>query len=136
MSNPYTGVVASALRKAQLTLHASESTGEAGSQQALLETALQEAALVQLWRAYKAFLAEQGHQLQLGFRPGGEPETAAALSQLVAARGKFSAEANELVNLAENPDSWFRAMESSWQALWQPAQQCAVAPSVRACYDA
>lgn len=121
MSNPYTGAVASALRKAQLILHSPESSGEAGAPQALQETALQEAALLQLWRAYRAFLAEQGHQLQLGFGPGGEPETATALATLVSARGKFSAEVNELVSLAENPDSWFQGMAAAWQALWLPA---------------
>ncbi|WP_299593051.1 DUF6586 family protein [uncultured Microbulbifer sp.] len=129
MSNPYTGAVASALRKTQLILHSPDASGEAGSQQALLDTALQEAALVQLWRAYRAFLAEQGHQLQLGFRPGGEPETAQALAQLVAARGKFSAEVNELVSLGENPDSWFRSMELAWQALWRPAGGISMSPS-------
>jgi len=121
MSNPYTGAVASALRKAQLLLQTPDSPAQAGSQQALRETALQEAALLQLWRAYKAFLAEQGHQLQLGFRAGGEPENAAALARLVSARGKFSAEVNELVSLAENPDSWYQGMAAAWQALWLPA---------------
>ena len=130
MSNPYTGAVASALRKAQLILHSPESSGEAGTPQALQETSLQEAALLQLWRAYKAFLAEQGHQLQLGFRPGGEPETAAALAALVSARGKFSAEVNELVSLAENPDSWFQGMAAAWRALWLPAGAGAQASEV------
>ncbi|WP_066964051.1 DUF6586 family protein [Microbulbifer sp. Q7] len=121
MSNPYTGSVASALRKAQLILQAPVPGEAADSQQALLESALQEAALMQLWRAYKAFLAEQGQQLQLGFRAGAEPDTAQALAQLVSARGKFSAEVNELVSLSENPESWFQGMQAAWEALWRPA---------------
>ncbi|MBB5210574.1 DUF6586 family protein [Microbulbifer hydrolyticus] len=132
MSNPYTCAVASALRKAQLILHSLASPEGAGSQQALYESAQHEAALLQLWRAYKAFLAEQGQQLQLGFGPGGEPETAHALAQLVSARGKFSAEVNELVSLAENPDSWFQSMAAAWQALWQPATGTAQQPAASA----
>ena len=122
MSNPYTGTVASALRRCQLILQSREAEqGDPLSPEALYESALCQGALLQLWRAYMAFLAEQGHQLQLGFAPGGEPETAQALAQLVTARGKFSAEVNELVSLAENPDSWFRGLEAAWRALWYPA---------------
>lgn len=124
MSNPYTGTVASALRRCQLILQSPASEAEQSnplSPEALYESALCQGALLQLWRAYKAFLAEQGHQLQLGFAPGGEPETAHALAQLVASRGKFSAEVNELVSLAENPDSWFQGLEAAWRALWHPA---------------
>ncbi|WP_078085572.1 DUF6586 family protein [Microbulbifer mangrovi] len=124
MSNPYTGTVASALRRCQLILQSPEPEAEQGnplSPEALYESALCQGALLQLWRAYRAFLAEQGHQLQLGFGPGGEPETAHSLAQLVTARGKFSAEINELVSLAENPDSWFQGLEAAWRALWCPA---------------
>ena len=77
-----------------------------------------EAAVLQLWRGYRGFLAEQGHQLQLGFAAGAEPATAQALAALVAQRGKFSGEANELVNLAENPDSWFAGLAVAWNKLW------------------
>ncbi|WP_231757189.1 DUF6586 family protein [Microbulbifer elongatus] len=114
MSNPYTGTVASALRKAQLLLQSSAQAGDTP----LLEASLLEAAVVQLWRGYRGFLAEQGHQMQLGFATGAEPETAHALAHLVAQRGKFSAEANELVSLAENPDSWFAGLCGAWHRLW------------------
>lgn len=119
MSNPYTGTVASALRKAELLLQSLEA-GEAESNP-LQQSALLEGTLLQLWRAHRAFLAEQGHQLQLGFKPGGEPEAAHRLQELTAARGKFSAEVAELVGLEENPDSWFSAMARCWQGLWRPA---------------
>ncbi|WP_105104002.1 DUF6586 family protein [Microbulbifer pacificus] len=118
MSNPYTGMVASALRKTQLILQAQEVESVDGNR--LLQSAQLEGALLQLWRAHRAFLAEQGHQLQLGFRPGGEPDTARKLQELVLARGKFSAEVTELVSLEENPDSWFSAMARCWAALWRP----------------
>ena len=114
MSNPYTGTVASALRKAQLLL---QSCAEAGDNP-LLETALLESALVQLWRGYRAFLAEQGHQLQLGISAGAEPESAQALAALVSRRGKFSGEVTELVNLAEDPHSWLAGLSAAWSKLW------------------
>ncbi|WOX05470.1 DUF6586 family protein [Microbulbifer pacificus] len=119
MSNPYTGIVVSALRKSELLLQSLE-VREAESNP-LLQAALLEGTLLQLWRAHRAFLAEQGHQLQLGFKPAGEPDTALRLQEMAAARGKFSAEVAELVGLEENPDSWFNAMARCWQGLWRPA---------------
>lgn len=119
MSNPYTGMVASSLRKAQLILQSLE--GGEGDGNPLMQSAQLEAALLQLWKAHRAFLAEQGHQLQLGFKPGGEPETAGKLQALVTVRGKYSAEVAELVGLEENPESWFAAMARCWLALWRPA---------------
>nr|WP_010130560.1 DUF6586 family protein [Microbulbifer agarilyticus] len=116
MSNPYTGTVASALRKAQLLLGDHQ---QAASGQPLLGTALREAALTQLWRAYRAFLAEQGHQLQLGFAVGAEPESAQALAALVSRRGKFSGDVTELVNLSEDPQSWLSGLCGAWAGLWQ-----------------
>lgn len=133
MSNPYTGLVASALRKSELMLHSLDASGV--EHNALLQSALLEGALLQLWRAYRAFLAEQGHQLQLGFKPGGEPDTAIRLQELVGARGKYSAEVVELVGLEENPDSWFGAMARCWRGLWRPAaggaQELSAAGSVQ-----
>ncbi|WP_406827657.1 DUF6586 family protein [Microbulbifer sp. ARAS458-1] len=114
MSNPYTGTVASALRKAQLLLQSSAEVDDTP----LLEASLLEAAVLQLWRGYRGFLAEQGYQMQLGFAAGAEPQTAQALANLVAQRGKFSGEASELVNLAENPDSWFAGLFAAWHKLW------------------
>ncbi|WGL17265.1 hypothetical protein PVT68_02945 [Microbulbifer bruguierae] len=125
MSNPYTGLVAAALRKCQLLLNRLEAEG---SGDPLCQSALGEGALLQLWRGYRAFLAEQAHQLQLGVAPGREPESAGQLQQLVAQNGKFSAEIAELVSLAENPDSWYRQMDTAWRCLWHAPQ----APSTRA----
>ncbi|WP_295801985.1 DUF6586 family protein [uncultured Microbulbifer sp.] len=123
MSNPYTGSVASALRKCQLLLSAA-AEGEVAAvppshPAALVHAATLEGALLQLWRAYRAFLAEQAHQLSLG----AEPESATALLKLAAASHKASAEVGELVSLAENPDSWFRELEQAWRALWRFAAQ-------------
>lgn len=107
MSNPYTGSVASALRKAELllTLEAPESLG----QKALLE-----AALLQLWRAYRAFLCEVSFQLQLGCEPGSESELRARAAE----RGITSGEANELMALLEQPDSWLSQLQAAWGWLW------------------
>ena len=118
MSNPYTGLVASALRKSELILHSLDTADDESPP--LLRSALLEGALLQLWRAYRAFLAEQGYQLQLGFRPGGEPDTAVRLQELVSARDKYSAEVAELLDLEENPESWFAAMAHCWRGLWRP----------------
>lgn len=119
MSNPYTGSVASSLRKGQLLLEAvTEPAGAAAP--ALPETALLEGALLHLWRAYRAFLAEQAHQL--GFA-GVEPESAQALMKLVEGGQKASAEVGELVGLMENPDSWLRGMETAWRGLWRLSSQ-------------
>ena len=97
---------------------------------------MQEGALLQLWRGYRAFLGEQAHQLQLGLGAGALPESAQSLQGLVAARGKFSAEVGELVSLAENPDSWFFPMAAAWGGLWRsaaaagkPASDGAIPPS-------
>lgn len=123
MSNPYTGSVASALRKCQLLLIALEDEEVAATPPsqpaALMRSATLESALMQLWRAYRAFLAEQAHQLSLG----SEPESAQALMKLAQASQKVSAEVGELVSLAENPDSWFRAFEQAWRALWRFSAQ-------------
>ncbi|MCK7597326.1 hypothetical protein M0G74_08585 [Microbulbifer sp. CAU 1566] len=115
MSNPYTGTVASALRKCQILLQSLDERGS--TENPLLQAALQEGALLQLWRAYRAFLGEQSHQLGLG--TGVVPESAAALQSLLTARGKFSADVGELVSLAENPDSWFYPMAVAWIGLWK-----------------
>ncbi|MBY6189200.1 hypothetical protein KUV22_02090 [Microbulbifer agarilyticus] len=116
MSNPYTGTVASALRKAQLLLGAHQ---QAANEQPLMDAALLESAVTQLWRAYRAFLAEQGHQLQLGFAAGAEPDSAQALAALVSQRGKFSGDVTELVNLSEDPQSWLSRLSGAWAGLWQ-----------------
>ncbi|WP_226661922.1 DUF6586 family protein [Microbulbifer aggregans] len=123
MSNPYTGSVASALRKSQLLLE-SAAEGAGAQAPALAETALLEGALLHLWRAYRAFLAEQAHQLGLG---GAEPESAQALMKLVEAGRKASAEVGELVGLMENPDSWLRSMDYAWRGLWRLSSQASVA---------
>lgn len=119
MSNPYTGVVVSALRKCQLMLQPLDQIE--AEHNPLLLSALHEGALLHLWRAYQAFLAEQGYELRLGFSPGGEPESAQALAKMATACDKLSAEVGELVNLEENPDSWFHAMACTWRGLWHPA---------------
>ncbi|GAB2502735.1 DUF6586 family protein [Microbulbifer agarilyticus] len=126
MSNPYTGTVASALRKAQLLLGEPQ---QVASGQPLLDTALLEAALTQLWRAYRAFLAEQGHQLQLGFAAGSEPESAQALAALVSQRGKFSGDVTELVNLSEDPESWLSGLCRAWAGHWQLSTSAPAGPS-------
>ncbi|WP_323844062.1 DUF6586 family protein [Microbulbifer magnicolonia] len=106
-ANPYTGSVASALRKSELLL-------QAGGGAPLQRAALQEAAVFQLWRAYRAFLAELAFQLQLN----AEPESAQALGERARAFGKTSSEAAELEGLAADPDSWLAGLQSSWVQLW------------------
>lgn len=110
MSNPYTGTVASALRKAELLLLSEvEAT-------ALARTAFHEAVVLQLWRAYRAFLAELAHQLQLG--EGCEPESAQALAERAAASGKTCGEAVELQELGADGDSWLAGLQAAWVQLW------------------
>lgn len=108
MSNPYTGTVAAALRKSQLLL-------ELAPAQGLQQGAVEEAAVLQLWRAYRAFLCELAFQLQLGT----EPQTSAELARDVKARGQASSEAAELVALEEDPGSWLSGLQAAWQQLWQ-----------------
>ena len=120
MSNPYSGTVASALRKSELLL-AGEGAGS------LESAAFCEAALMQLWRAYRAFLGELAFQLQLGF----EPETASELEQRTRAAGKACAEVGELVDLLAKHDSWLSQLQEAWLDIWrfsganraQPAEQ-------------
>ncbi|SHE50627.1 hypothetical protein SAMN04487965_0038 [Microbulbifer donghaiensis] len=107
MSNPYTGTVASALRKSQLLL-------ATDCEAALQRSAVQEAAVLQLWRAYRAFLAELAYQLHLD----AEPESAQALLERAHAFGKSSGEAAELHELAADPDSWLARLQAAWVALW------------------
>ncbi|MFD1217781.1 DUF6586 family protein [Microbulbifer celer] len=119
MSNPYTGTVASAVRKSQLLLASASTLQEASGAGNMLERqALIEGAVLQLWRAFRAFLAEQSHQLQLGV----EPETARDLGRYAEAANKVSAEVTELCNLADNPDSWVVALQSAWRGLLIPGQ--------------
>ncbi|MBB3061459.1 DUF6586 family protein [Microbulbifer rhizosphaerae] len=108
MSNPYTGAVASALRKSQLLLE-----GEGGP--ALRQAAVQEGAMVQLWRAYRAFLCELAFQLQLGC----EPESASELKERAVARGMACAEAVELLELLGDPGSWLSQLQAAWLQLWK-----------------
>lgn len=107
MSNPYSGAVASALRKSELLL-AVEGAGS------LESAAFNEAALLQLWRAYRAFLGELAFQLQLGV----EPETASELDQRTRAAGKACAEVGELVELLAEPDSWLSQLHRGWLDIW------------------
>lgn len=108
MTNPYTGTVAAALRKSQLLLELAPAEG-------LQRAAVQEAVLLQLWRAYRAFLGELAHQLQLG----AEPQAAAELKRAVLARGQASAEALELAALEADADSWLAALQDAWHQLWR-----------------
>ena len=108
MSNPYSGAVASALRKSEL-LVAGDGAGS------LESAAFSEAAVMQLWRAYRAFLGELAHQLQLGV----EPETASELEQCTRAAGKACAEVGELVELLAEPDSWLSQLHRAWLDLWR-----------------
>ena len=108
MSNPYSGTVASALRKSELLL-AGEGAGS------LESAAFREAALLQLWRGYRAFLGELAFQLQLGV----EPETASELEQRTRAAGKACAEVGELVGLLAEPDSWLSQLHLAWLDLWR-----------------
>ncbi|AOS97792.1 hypothetical protein AUP74_02390 [Microbulbifer aggregans] len=107
MSNPHTGSVAAALRKAAL-LADIEPDGN------LQRQALDEARLLQLRRAYQAFLAELAFQLQLG----GQPDSALALARLAESQGKGCGEARELLELLEEPDSWLSSLERAWAGLW------------------
>ncbi|GAA5523481.1 hypothetical protein Maes01_00026 [Microbulbifer aestuariivivens] len=108
MSNPYTGAVAAALRKATLL-------GDITPAGDLQAQALFEARLLELWRAYQAFLAELAFQLQLG----GEPDSPKMLSQMAHSQNKGCGEALELEGLLEDPESWLSTLEAAWQALWQ-----------------
>ncbi|WP_193164066.1 DUF6586 family protein [Microbulbifer hainanensis] len=107
MSNPYTGAVASALRKAELLL-------QAGVGDAPTRAAIQDAVVLELWRAYRAFLAELAYQLQLGV----EPESARALADRASAMGKTCAEAAELCGLGADDDSWLAQLQVTWVQLW------------------
>ncbi|MCH9691830.1 MAG: hypothetical protein K0U59_07185 [Gammaproteobacteria bacterium] len=109
MNNPYTGVVEAILRKSQLLLDA------AGDKAPLLTEGLQEAVLIQLWRAYRGFLVEQACQLGLS----DDPQCARDLFQLTSAQGSSSAELGELLGLQEDDSSWLSAMEAAWGSLWQ-----------------
>ncbi|WP_346839888.1 DUF6586 family protein [Microbulbifer sp. SAOS-129_SWC] len=109
MSNPYTGTVASALRKAELLL-------AAGGDTALQRAAQQEAAVLQLWRAYRAFLAELAYLLQLG--QGVEPESPQALDERARSQGKYCAAAVEMCEL-DRGDGWLAQLQSAWVALWR-----------------
>lgn len=112
MSNPYTGSVASALRKSQLLL-------ETDCAAPLQQVAMQEAVVLHLWRAYRAFLAELAFQLQLDT----EPESAQALAERALAFGKASGEAAELQELALDPDSWLSRLQAVWVQLWSFATE-------------
>lgn len=107
MSNPYTGSVASALRKGQLLL-------ETESAVPLASAGLQEAVVLQLWRAYRAFLAELAFQMHLD----SEPESAQALAERARALGKTCGQAVELQELSADPDSWLARLQAAWVQLW------------------
>ncbi|MEW5248456.1 DUF6586 family protein [Microbulbifer sp. 2201CG32-9] len=111
MSNPYTGTVTSALRKSELLLAGRPAQG-------LQAAALREAALMQLWRAYLAYLAELSFQLQLGL----EPQSAAELQQRLQASAKASGEVAELIALEEDPCSWLSQLLACWRLLWRPGK--------------
>jgi hypothetical protein len=119
MSNPYTGSVTSALRKAQLllgeldedALNGQEGQGQPSS---LARTAVREGVVLQLWRAYRAFLAEQAFQLNLD----SEPESAQALAERAAGRGISCGLAVELQELTADPDSWLAQLQAAWVQLW------------------
>lgn len=107
MSNPYTGTVAAALRKSELLLAVE-------CEAPLQRAALHEAAVLQLWRAYRAFLAELAYQLQLN----SEPESAQALAERAAAFGVTCGAAVELSELDVDPDSWLAQLQAAWVELW------------------
>ncbi|MEX2962132.1 DUF6586 family protein [Microbulbifer sp. TYP-18] len=111
MSNPYTGTVTSALRKSELLLAGQPAQG-------LQAAALREAALMQLWRAYLAYLAELSFQLQLGL----EPQSAAELQQRLQASAKASGEVAELIALEEDSCSWLTQLQACWRLLWRPGK--------------
>ncbi|WHI46669.1 DUF6586 family protein [Microbulbifer sp. JMSA004] len=104
MSNSYTIHVTSALRKSQLLLQQPWDLP-------LQRDALEEAALMQLCKAYRAFLAEQAAQLQLGF----EPESPQLIIDALGVQGRASAEANELSGLVGDPQSWLSHMLYAWE---------------------
>ncbi|AMX02645.1 DUF6586 family protein [Microbulbifer thermotolerans] len=112
MSNPYTGIVASSLRKAALLL-------ETENAAPLARTALYEAVVLQLWRAYRAFLAELAFQLQLMT----EPESAQTLAECAQAAGKTCSQAVELQELLANRNSWLAQMQAAWRQLWHFSQE-------------
>lgn len=107
MSNPYTGTVASALRKCELLL-------DTGPGTALARTAVYEGVVLQLWRAYRAFLAELAFQLHLNT----EPESAQALAEHAEAARVPCGQAVELQELSANPDSWLARLQVAWVRLW------------------
>lgn len=111
MSNPYTGAVTSALRKAQLLL---DGPAPEGPSAPLARTAAHEGAVLQLWRAYRAFLAELAFQLNLG----SEPESAQALAERAAGRGISCGPAVELQELTASPESWLAQLQAAWVQLW------------------
>ncbi|AWF81840.1 hypothetical protein BTJ40_13955 [Microbulbifer sp. A4B17] len=104
MTNPYTIHVTSALRKSQLLL-------QQPWDMPLQRDALEEAALMQLCKAYRAFLAEQATQLQLEF----EPESPQLIIDALRGQGRASAEANELSGLVSDPQSWLFHMLHAWK---------------------
>ncbi|MFA0811974.1 DUF6586 family protein [Microbulbifer epialgicus] len=106
MSNPYTGQVASALRKAQLLLQMTCETP-------LQRTALEEGVILQLWKAYKAFLAELSHQLQLDI----EPESLQIIADSLEAQGRASNEVKELQQLGSESDTWLSQLLLIWSRL-------------------
>ncbi|QFT54636.1 DUF6586 family protein [Microbulbifer sp. THAF38] len=106
MSNPYTGLVTSALRKSQLLATSSFDS-------AIQRMALEEGALLQLWKAYRAFLAELSHQLQLGF----EPESLQVIVDSLHSQGKASVEVRELQLLVSEPGSWLSEFLRAWHQL-------------------
>lgn len=106
-ANPYTGSVASALRKCQLLL-------ETDCAATLARAAVHEAAVLQLWRAYRAFLAELAFQLHLD----SEPESAQALAERARAFDKTCGQAVELQELGADPDSWLARLQQAWVQLW------------------
>jgi len=106
MSNPYTGQVVSALRKAQLLLQLT-------SEMPLQRVALEEAAVLQLWKAYRAFLAELSHQLQLGF----ESDSLQVIADSLEGQGRASIEVKELQQLSEEPCSWLSQLLRAWTQL-------------------
>ncbi|WP_445366174.1 DUF6586 family protein [Microbulbifer sp. ANSA001] len=107
MSNPFTGQVASALRKAQLLLQLTSDVSP------LQSAALEEAVVLQLWKAYRAFLVELSHQLQLGF----EPESLQMIADSLETQGRASNEVKELQQLNEQPDSWLNQLLQAWTLL-------------------
>lgn len=106
MSNPHTGQVVSALRKTQLLLQLSSETP-------LQRVALEEAAVLQLWKAYRAFLAELSHQLQLGL----ESDSLQVIADSLESQGRASIEVKELQQLSEEPCSWLSQLLQAWAQL-------------------